>query len=111
MRVVDVATSLRTGRLSTDCLVEYLKVQHLGPTSIHHLIDGKTRLVWRVDDDADRYVELVDSINTGQVVMLMRDGWESHSRVMAAPEVVASQLRQYLRMLGAKFGTGGEGVT
>lgn len=70
---------------TTEQLLLMFKKNRLGPARIEnasHLMDGRTRIIWHVDDDNDRYVELCDSIHSGEVVLVARDGCHGGAKVV-----------------------------
>jgi len=87
-------------KVTTTVLLKKFEELHLRPNRVHHGRDGKSRFIWYVDNDDDRYVELVDSARSARVMLTLRDGWRAMARVMEDQELVVMLVQQYLRMLG-----------
>jgi hypothetical protein len=90
-------------KVSTEVLLKNFVELCLRPARVHHGEDGMVRFIWYVDDDNDRYVELVDSDRSARVMLTLRDGWRAEARVMDNQELVVKQVQQYLRMLGPEI--------
>lgn len=88
---------------TTEQLLKNFVDLRLRPNRTHHGEDGKTRFVWYVDDDDDRYVELVDSARGALVLVLWRDGYRVEACVRD-PAVVIGDVQQYLHALGIRGG-------
>lgn len=70
---------------TTEQLLSMFKAKRLGPVrteTVGNLMDGRTRIIWHVDDDNDRYVELVDSLHSGEVVLVARDGCHGGAKIV-----------------------------
>ena len=78
---------------TTDLLARFVE-RRMRPTKVKHGEDGKTRFVWHVDDDDDRYVELVDSTHSDAVLVLMRD--KNYAEATVLSDDMAEQFRNTL---------------
>lgn len=58
------------------------------PTKVAHCADGKTRCQWYVDDNDDRYVEVIDSTGSGDVLVLVRDCGRASCTVLRGQEKI-----------------------
>lgn len=70
---------------TTEQLLLMFRKNRLGTArteNVSHLMDSRTRITWYVDDDNDRYVELVDSLHSDEVVLVARDGCHGGAKVV-----------------------------
>jgi len=89
---------------ATEKLLSMFRAKNLWPAKVDHCLNGKTRLVWSVDDDDDRYVELVDSRHTDEVVLVARDGRYGGAKlvVYSNHDRIFSWVDQQLKDLGSR---------
>lgn len=88
-------------KTTTKKLLKMFEDEKMRPAKISNCMNGKTRFIWHVDDDDDRYVELVDSRRGSDVVVLMRDGPQV-AVMMRDQKTVIGQVREYLQGLWVK---------
>ena len=67
---------------ATEQLLLMFRKKGLSPARAEPLVNGKTRITWNVDDDDDRYVEIVDSLHSEEVVLVARDGCHGGAKIV-----------------------------
>ena len=97
---------------ATEKLLSMFEKKRLGPARIDHCLNGKTRITWYVDDDDDRYVELVDSRYTDEVVLVARDGRHGGAKlvVYSNHDRIFSWVDQQLKDLASRQSDRGRGA-
>ena len=87
-------------RDNTIALQAKLKEIGIGPaTYTKHQTNGKTSLVWYVDNDDDRYVELTDSVNSNDFVLVRRDRRSVYSIVLGDNPTTVAYVQKSLLSL------------
>jgi hypothetical protein len=72
------------------------------PARVHHRVNGTTSFVWYVDNDDDRYVEVSDSVNSDDFLVVRRDHRRLWALVIGDPGLVVEAVRQGLDVLSGK---------
>lgn len=83
-----------------DKLEKLLKTKSMRPARTHHRLDGLTTMVWFVDNDDDRFVELRDSVRSQGSLVLRRDGSRVSAGVVYGVEKAFLLVRHELGVLG-----------
>ena len=72
------------------------------PARVSRRVNGTTSLVWYVDNDDDRYVEVSDSVNSDDFLVVGRDHRKLWALVIGDPGLVVGAVRQGLDVLSGK---------
>jgi hypothetical protein len=80
-------------------LCQRLKAHHLYPARTHHLAGGRTSYHWFVDNHDDRYVEVQDSSESQDFLIVVRDGSEVNAGVVGSTDVLLATVARELEVL------------
>ena len=76
-----------------------LKQAGIGPVRATHTVYGKTTLVWYVDNDDDKYIELVDSLKSDSFVLVRRVENDVLATVLNSTPLILAWISEQLAYL------------